>query len=77
MRLYSEEQEDGDERPDLDFGLTVGGGIKGRLGMYRSHGCGNLPCPPIHTRRSAGDKKELSHNIVDIVCKEDLGGRGP
>jgi ADP-ribosylation factor 2-binding protein len=23
MRLYSEEQEDGDERPDLDFGLTI------------------------------------------------------
>ena len=23
MRLFSEEQEDGEERPDLDFGLTV------------------------------------------------------
>ena len=32
MRLYSEEQEDGEERPDLDFGLTVSGCVGGRSG---------------------------------------------
>ncbi len=32
MRLCAEEQEDGDERPDLDFGLTVRGRIvRGRI----------------------------------------------
>jgi hypothetical protein len=30
MRLYCEEQEDGEERPDLDFGLTVGSLLGGQ-----------------------------------------------
>jgi len=35
MRLYCEEQEDGEERPDLDFGLTISPVGHGRPGVDR------------------------------------------